>query len=121
MGNFTCGSAFKPGSFRRCNENLDGQRFLVIESDTLTKDEVGAVFAYLNRRLHFNLHAIIDTGGKSLHGWFDAPCNKVMEDRLKAVLTVFGCDPKLFTYSQPVRLPGAFRDGKLQRLIWLRE
>ena len=40
---------------------------------------------------------------------------------MKAALTVFGCDPKLFTYSQPVRVPGAWRDGKLQRLIWLRD
>jgi len=120
MGNFTCGAAFKPGSFSRSNDNCDGTRFLVVESDTLTKDEIGAVFAYMNGRLHYNLHAIIDTAGKSLHGWFDAPRNKVMEDRLKAALTVFGCDPKLFTYSQPVRVPGAFRDGRLQKLVWLK-
>ena len=37
MGNYTCGSAFKPGSFRRSNENLNGQRFMVVESDTLTE------------------------------------------------------------------------------------
>jgi hypothetical protein len=121
MGNYTCGSAFKPGSFSRSNANCDGTRFLVIESDTLTKDEMGAVFAYLNRRLHFNLHAIIDTAGKSLHGWFDAPRDKRIEARLKAVLTVFGCDPKLFTYSQPVRVPGAYRDGRLQRIVWLKD
>jgi hypothetical protein len=121
MGNFTCGSSFKPGSFQRSNANCNGTRFLVIESDTLAKDEVGAVFAYLNRRLHFNLHAVVDTAGKSLHGWFDAPRDKRIEARLKAVLTVFGCDPKLFTYSQPVRVPGAFRDGRLQRLVWLKE
>jgi len=120
MGNFTCGSSFKPGSFRRSNENCNGTRFMVVESDTLTKDEVGAVFGYLNLRLHFNLHAIIDTAGKSLHGWLDAPRDKRIEARLKAVLTVFGCDPKLFTYSQPVRVPGAYRDGKLQRIVWLR-
>jgi len=120
MGNFTCGSAFKPGSYQRSNANCDGTRFLVIESDTLAKDEVGAIFAYLNRRLRFNLHAIIDTAGKSLHGWFDAPRNARIEAQLKAVLTVFGCDPKLFTYSQPVRVPGAYRDGKLQRIIWLK-
>ena len=94
---------------------------MVIESDSLPKDEVGAIFAYLNRRLHFNLHAIIDTAGKSLHGWFDAPRDKRIEARLKAVLTVFGCDPKLFTYSQPVRVPGAYRDGKLQRIVWLKD
>lgn len=121
MGNYTCGSSFKPGSFRRCNENLNGTRFMVIESDTLAKDEVGAIFAYLNRRLRFNLHAIIDTAGKSLHGWFDAPRNPRIEARLKAVLTTFGCDPKVFTYSQPVRVPGAYRDGKLQRIVWLRD
>ena len=76
---------------------------------------------YLRRRLRYPLHCIIDTAGKSLHGWFDAPRNKVLENRLKAGLEQFGCDPKVFTYSQPVRVPGAWRDGKLQRLIWLRE
>jgi hypothetical protein len=121
MGNFTCGSSFKPGSFQRSNANCNGTRFLVIESDTLAKDEVGAVFSYLNRRLHFNLHAVIDTAGKSLHGWFDAPRDKRIEARLKAVLTAFGCDPKLFTYSQPVRVPGAYRDGRLQRIVWLKD
>jgi len=121
MGNFTCGSSFKPGSFRRCNENLNGQRFLVVESDTLDKDTVGAVFAYLQRRLHYKLHCIIDTAGKSLHAWFDAPRDKVREARLKAGLVAFGCDPKVFTYSQPVRVPGAWRDGKLQRLVWLED
>ncbi|MDB6057689.1 MAG: hypothetical protein JWO95_1533 [Verrucomicrobiales bacterium] len=121
MGNFTCGSAFKPGSFQRSNESIDGHRFLVIESDTLSKDEVGAVFAYMQRRLRYRLHCIVDTAGKSLHAWFDAPRTRLHEGRLKAALQVFGCDPKVFTYSQPVRVPGAWRDGKLQRLVWLRE
>jgi len=121
MGNFTCGSSFTPGSFQRSNANCNGTRFLVVESDTLAKDEVGAVFAYLNLRLHFNLHAIIDTAGKSLHGWFDAPRDRRIEGRLKATLTAFGCDPKLFTYSQAVRVPGAYRNGKMQRLVWLKD
>ena len=120
MGNYTCGSAFRPGTWRRSNECLSGFRFLVIESDTLSRDEVGAVFAYLSRRLHYTLHAIVDTAGKSLHGWFDAPRDAAAAARLKAGLVVFGCDPKVFTWSQPVRVPGAFRDGKLQRLVWLR-
>jgi hypothetical protein len=41
MGNYTNGSSFKPGSSSRCNENLNGHRFMGVESDTLTKDEVG--------------------------------------------------------------------------------
>jgi hypothetical protein len=121
MGNFTCGSSFRPGCCSRSNENLEGHRFMVIESDTLSRDEVGAVFAYLRRRLHYALHCIVDTAGKSLHAWFDALPNKVFENRLKAGLVAFGCDPKVFTYSQPVRVPGAWRDGRLQRLVWLRE
>lgn len=121
MGNFTCGSSFKPGTYSRSNENCNGKRHLVIESDTLNKDQMGAIFAYLNLRLHFSIHAIIDTAGKSLHGWFDAPRDKTIESQLREQLTVFGCDPKLFTYSQPVRVPGAWRDGKLQRIVWLRK
>ena len=97
MGNYTCGSSFKPGSFQRSNANCNGTRFMVVESDTLAKDEVGAVFAYLRRRLHYRLHCIIDTAGKSLHAWFDAPRNRVLENRLKAGLVAFGCDPKVFT------------------------
>lgn len=78
----------------------------VIESDTLARDEVGAVCAYLRRRLHYGLHCIVDTGGKSLHAWFDAPPNKVFETRLKAGLEVFGFDPKVFSYSQAARVLG---------------
>jgi hypothetical protein len=113
MGNYTCGSSFKPGSFQRSNANLNGQRFLVIERDTLAKDAVRTVFVHLRRRLHYRLHCIVDTAGKSLHGWFDAPRNKVLENRLKAGLVALGCDPKMFTYTQPVRVPGAWRERKL--------
>ena len=79
------------------------------------------MFGYLRRRLHYELHCIVDTQGKSLHAWFDAPRTKLLEERLKVALTVFGCDPKVFTYSQPVRVPGAWRERRLQRLAWLRK
>jgi hypothetical protein len=121
MGNYTCGSAFQPGSYQRSNANCNGTRFMVLESDTLDKDAVGAVFAYVRRRLRYPLHAIIDTAGKSLHAWFTAPRTQNLENRLKVGLTAFGMDPKVFTYSQPVRVPGAFREGKLQRLVWLED
>ena len=66
----------------------------------------GEVFAYVNRRLRFNLHAIIDTAGKSLHGWFDCPANRVVEQRLKAGLVAFGCDPKLSPTHSRCGCPG---------------
>jgi hypothetical protein len=118
-GQFTSGSSFKPGTFSRCIEQTAGHRFLVVESDTLSRDDVGSIFLWLNVRLRYRMHAIIDTAGKSLHGWFSFPRDAIAEKRLKAALVVLGCDPKMFTASQPVRAPGAMRDGKLQRLIWI--
>src|SRR5579871_3406701 len=47
------------------------------------------------RRLHYGLHCIVDTAGKSLHAWFEAPSSKVLKNRLKAGLEVFGSDPKV--------------------------
>jgi len=47
--------------------------------------------------------------------------NALCVARVKARLLAFGCDPKVLTYSQPVRVPGAWRDGKLQRLVWLKD
>lgn len=115
---FTCPSLFKPGSYARSNENVTRRGFLVVESDELKKDEVGAIFRWLREKVELRLRAIVDTAGKSLHAWFEYPAVEQVEE-LKLILPELGCDPKLFTASQPVRLPGALRDGKHQRLVYL--
>lgn len=119
-GPFTCPSTFKIGSSSRGNEALVQRRFLVVESDTLTKDQVGAVFRWLREEAELRLRAIVDTGGKSLHGWFDDPNPDEWKD-LRLVLPELQCDPKLFTPSQPVRLPGAFRgeSSRFQQLLFI--
>jgi hypothetical protein len=119
-GGFTCPAVFKEGSCARSNENIASRRFLVVESDILTKDEVGAVFRWMRDQAGMNLRAIVDTGGKSLHGWFDFPGQDEMAD-LRLILPEWDCDPKLFTPSQPVRLAGAWRAEKnaWQRLLFL--
>lgn len=115
---FTCPAVFKPGCFARTNDNILARRFLVVESDTLSRDEVGAIFKWMKDKVRLNLRAVVDTAGKSLHAWFDYPAEAVVEE-LRLVLPELGCDPKLFTASQPVRLPGALRDGKYQKLVYL--
>ncbi len=115
---FVCPVAFKAGSYSRSNENVVARRFLVVESDELNKDEVGAVFRWLKEKVGLKLVAIVDTAGKSLHAWFEYPEEATVAE-LKLVLPELGCDPKLFTASQPVRLPGAMREGKRQRLVYL--
>jgi hypothetical protein len=118
-GPLVCPVSFKNNSTARSNDNVLVRRFLVVESDTLTKDQVGAVFKWLRDKVGLELVAIIDTAGKSLHGWFRYPPHEYQVDELKLVLPALGCDPKLFTPSQPVRLPGALRDGKHQKLVYL--
>jgi hypothetical protein len=120
---FTCPSTFKPGTHSRSNENVVTRRFLVIESDCLTKYEMCAVINWCRRFM--KLRAIVDTAGKSLHGWFDAPAAE-LEAELRLVLPNLGrtdkeptLDPALFKLAQPCRLPGAMRDGRQQCLLYL--
>jgi hypothetical protein len=117
-GNFTCPSTFKNNICSRSNENAIGRPFLVVESDTLPRGDMRAVIQWL--RLSMRLRAVVDTGGKSLHGWFEYPNDAALTE-LKAILPTLGCDPALFKASQPCRLPGAWRaeKQKWQNLIWL--
>lgn len=116
---FICPATFKCNSIARSNDNILVRRFLVVESDELTKDEVGAVFRWLRESAELELVAIVDTAGKSLHGWFGYPEDEQTAADLRLILPAFGCDPKLFTPSQPVRLPGALREWQHQKLIFL--
>jgi hypothetical protein len=119
-GSFTCPAVFKAGSVARSNDDVAARRFLVVESDILKKDEVGAIFRWMKEQAGLKLRAIVDTGGKSLHGWFDLPGESELQD-LRLILPEWDCDPKLFTPSQPVRLAGVYRGEKSawQRLLFL--
>lgn len=116
-GNFTCPSTFKNNSVTRSNDNAIARRFLVVESDKLKREETLAVVQWL--RSFLTLRAVVCTGGKSLHGWFDFPAGAILEE-LRIILPELRCDPALFKVSQPCRLPGAWRadKGKIQSLIW---
>lgn len=114
-GQFTCPAVFKHDSFSRSKANVLSRPYLVVESDTLTKAEIGAVFKFLNKYLP--LFAVVDTGGKSLHGWFKFP-EKRHVSMLKQVMGELGCDTKMFTESQPCRMPSAKRGDGYQSLLF---
>ena len=116
-GPLICPVTFKPGCVSRSNDNVLARRFLVVESDHLGKDEVGAVFSWLQTAVELPLVAIVDTAGKSLHAWFQWQNEDELDD-FKIVLPALQCDPKLFTTSQPVRLPGGLRDDRVQSLVY---
>ncbi len=111
-------ACFKADSFARTNDNITARRFLVVESDDLSKGESCAVFQWA--RQFMRLRAVVDTGGKSLHGWFDLPPEDLLKD-LATVLPQLGADEKVLRPSQPVRLPGFPRveKGTTQALIYL--
>jgi hypothetical protein len=115
-GQFTCPSSFRPGVHSRSATNVVSRPFLVVESDTMGKAEVLGVFTWM--RKFMCLRAVVDTGGKSLHGWFDFPDDEALGE-LKVILPALQCDAALFNASQPCRLPGAERGDKLQTLLWL--
>ena len=114
---FICPATFKKNSSSRSNEKVLERRFVVVESDELTGDEVGPVFRYLVDG-GLRLVAVVDTAGKSLHGWFEYPGDEMME-ALRLLLPALKCDPKMLTASQPARLPSAVRGEKRQRLVYL--
>jgi len=118
VGQFTTGAVFVPGTISRSNDKVDKRLYLVVESDTLTKPQIGAVFQAMRDLFRMKMYAVVDTAGKSLHGWFEVPPKKEWEDQLKAFLVPLGCDPATFKPSQPVRIPGAQRNEKTQSLLW---
>lgn len=117
-GILTCPNTFRPGTYSRRDAEVIARRFLVVESDTLNKNQVCAVFKWTEQ--FAKLRAIVDTAGKSLHGWFEMPSPDVL-GQLETILPQLGCDDAMFIPSQPCRLPGANRPetGRVQSLLYL--
>ncbi len=116
--NFILPAMLRPGSINRRKEDVTRKKVCVVESDDLNHDQIGAVFRWLTTALGWKLHAVVDTAGKSLHGWFAPP--DLPPKELEALITGLKCDACVLRETQPVRLPGAMRDGRLQKLVYLR-
>lgn len=117
---FICPCTFKSGTHSRSNQNVLCERFLVVESDYLSKNEVGSIFQWLRKKAGLKLRAIVDTGNKSLHAWFDWPDKEILR-QLKIILPALKCDGALMRSTQPVRLPGVLRTEEIyQKLIFYR-
>lgn len=102
----------------RCLNNTGSRRYLVIEQDIGTRDEQAAILAHLATL--GPLVMIVDSGGKSIHGWF--ACLDRAEEQQRAFMkhaVSLGADPATWTRCQFVRMPGGQRDGgALQRVLF---
>lgn len=118
---FICPACFQPSSIQRSEANVMWNRFVIVESDTLSKPEMGSVFLWLAKS--WPLVAVVDSGNKSLHGWFERPQGlppKKWKEN-EAVLEGLGCDLAMLRPAQPCRLPGWLRQetGRWQSLLYL--
>jgi hypothetical protein len=119
-GEFCSHCTFKPGTISRANDFADQLKYMVVESDKLTLDQIGSVFSFLVHECECVLRAVTFSGKRSLHGWFERDQSKTRET-LEAWLTGFRCDGSVVRVSQPVRLAGQFRNDteKVQTLLYL--
>lgn len=80
-----------------------------------------AIIRWLRDRHHWQLAAILHTGGKSLHAWFQAPPKEILAT-LKTTAPALGIDPTLIGNPEhPCRLPGMVHQGtgEISRVLWL--
>ena len=90
--------------------NTGPRRYLVIENDAATKEEQAAILSHLAGFLPLAL--VVDSAGKSLHGWFWAA--ECPESTLRVFMEYavhLGADPHTFVRCQWVRMPGGTRYG----------
>ena len=94
----------------RCLANTGQRRFLVIENDAATKEQQAVILSHLATLLPLAL--VVDSGGKSLHGWFWVADRDEFDQRLFMDYAVhLGADPHTWTRCQWVRMPGGTRYG----------
>lgn len=102
-------------------DNTGSRRFLVLEFDGIDRDTQAAVLLHLAECAP--LAMVVDSGGKSLHGWFF--CEGKTDEQLRPFFRMacgLGADPALWNRSQFVRMPDGRRDnGNRQFVLFFNE
>lgn len=97
-------------------------RFAVVEFDNLSHEDQCAFWW----AIRLNVVALVDSGGKSIHGWVRVCCNNANEwtERVERSLYAkhlipLGVDSSCKNEARLSRTPGWNRDDKWQRLLYL--
>ena len=84
----TCPAIFKPiRPTSRTKENVQSRPYIIIESDTIPKAQFVNVVRHVEKLL--KLRAIVDTGNKSIHCWFDCVKWNVKEPVMSTAFKAF--------------------------------
>lgn len=126
---------FHPGSISRGKDSVQTAPFILIESDDLIGHKPStpedrernkclshALNGYARDKLGLTLRALIDTGGKSLHAWYDRPPEPAM-NALRKMAAGLRIDESILEncQSSPLRMPHCIHE-KTQtpaRLLYL--
>lgn len=112
----------------RSDGNISTFRFCMVEFDNLTREDQLAFWASVN----LPVSVLIDTGGKSIHGWidvrrladvstFEAWDHHIKGRLYSQILEALGVDPACKNPARLSRLPGHFRSEtqRWQRVLYL--
>lgn len=103
-----------------------GRAFLVVEHDDASREHQIALLRAMSEGFQLRLLAVLDTGGKSWHGFFDVrSINAMSYTTVSRFLKNIGADAGSFTRGS-TRTPGAVRQpdeknagGAIQRFVWI--
>ena len=125
---------FTAGCYRRTTDNVKTKPFILIECDELVgfkpekaedrernKHLSHALICYAEKELGLTLRAAIETGGKSIHAWFDRPPPRAV-DALKEMAAGLRIDDGPIDQGHfPLRMPGCqYKETKqTARLLYL--
>ena len=135
IGPMVTPSTWKRGTVSRKRDNVATEPYIILDFDGpkvwTPRDQADldrhiaaslAIVRWLKEDRLWNLAAIIHTGNKSIHAWFDHPGDKIV-DSIKPSLKTLGIDPSLIGHPEhPARLPGQVhaKSGNTSHLLWLR-
>ena len=125
---------FREGSFNRNKENIIQCPFIIMECDEIighepntdsekerNKQLTAALALYAVDKLGLNLRAVIDTGNKSLHLWYDRPSLEAM-NAIRKMIAGLRIDKAPFEQSHlPLRMPNSYHEKskKSARLLYI--
>ena len=120
VGPMVAPAAFRPDTLTRSRSAVVASPYVVLDFDECGRAESLAIVRWLREGLGWTLRAMVWTGGKSIHAWFDDPGPDCVGS-LRATAKILGIDRTLIGAPEhPCRLPGQVhaKTGQRSALLW---
>ena len=105
-----------------CRAATGKRKYLVVEFDDekITKSQQTGLIRFLEKQSGAQLVMLVDSGGKSIHGWFKASIDESTNWRFMTLAVALGADPRMWLPEQFARTPNCRRsNGNLQKCLFL--